>query len=359
MGEATTKLGEVSEAVQAFRLGQLSAAREMLALIQATDPTNEYALLWQAAVAESPEEALSYLERVVELHPHNELAFRLLSVERLRGGQPGFRKPAPPDTRRPITELDEPETGSLTESAPPEMPPETCPVCETLRPDDGSPSCQECGIPWNWASFEIGNNLGAANDRRLESEIRRWQKRVDKEGTVEALTALGLAHLALQRSGEAYSYLKRALTLTSRPAPLRKLTDALERRPLVLVVDDSATVRRLVSLTLERNGHRVRTAVDGRDGLARFEEETPRLVLLDINMPEMDGYELCKTLRRSPAARNLPILMLSGKDGLFDKVRGKMAGASDYLTKPFEQKFLLQTLSKFLQPGAPAALERK
>ncbi|GEM_PF-2459756 len=115
---------------------------------------------------------------------------------------------------------------------------------------------------------------------------------------------------------------------------------------VVMVVDDSPTVRKLVSLKLEKFGHSVISAVDGMDALAKMSEETPDLILLDITMPRLDGYQLCKLIKGNESTKHVPVVMLSGKDGFFDKIRGRMAGASTYLTKPFEPEVLLQTVNE-------------
>ena len=126
--------------------------------------------------------------------------------------------------------------------------------------------------------------------------------------------------------------------------------------PVVLVVDDSPTVRKIVQLTLQREHIWVVTAGDGLSALAAVADEQPDLILLDIMLPRMDGYNICQVIRKNMAYRDLPIIMLSGKDGLFDKMRGKLAGSTDYLTKPFDSAELVQTVKRYLD--SPAARER-
>jgi twitching motility two-component system response regulator PilG len=126
--------------------------------------------------------------------------------------------------------------------------------------------------------------------------------------------------------------------------------------PVVLVVDDSPTVRKIVQLTLQREHMQVLTAADGLSALAAVADASPDLILLDIMLPRMDGYNICQVIRKNLAYRDLPIIMLSGKDGLFDKMRGKLAGSSDYITKPFDSTDLVQTVKRCL--SAPAVRER-
>lgn len=119
-------------------------------------------------------------------------------------------------------------------------------------------------------------------------------------------------------------------------------------RPLVMVVDDSPTVRKLVSLTLERRGYRVISAFDGVAAIKELGSCRPDLILLDINMPRLDGYRLCKLIKKHEATQTIPVVMLSGKDGMFDKLRGRLVGCSDYITKPFEADALTHKVAKYL-----------
>jgi twitching motility two-component system response regulator PilG len=126
--------------------------------------------------------------------------------------------------------------------------------------------------------------------------------------------------------------------------------------PVVLVVDDSPTVRKIVQLTLQRERIRVVTAGDGLSALAAVADEQPDLILLDIMLPRMDGYNICQVVRKNMAYRDMPIIMLSGKDGLFDRMRGKLAGSTEYITKPFDSTELVQTVKRHLD--SPAVRER-
>jgi twitching motility two-component system response regulator PilG len=101
-------------------------------------------------------------------------------------------------------------------------------------------------------------------------------------------------------------------------------------------------------VTLERKGFRVLAAAGGTDALAILDETVPDLVFLDITMPNMDGYQLCKAIRAVDRLKALPIIMLSGKDGMFDEVRGRLAGATASLAKPFEPSTLVETAERHL-----------
>lgn len=115
----------------------------------------------------------------------------------------------------------------------------------------------------------------------------------------------------------------------------------------ILVVDDSNTVRRSAEVFLKQSGLSVLLAEDGFDALAKVSDYAPQLIFCDIMMPRLDGYQTCTIIRNNARFASLPIVMLSSKDGVFDKARGRMAGAQDYLTKPFTKEQLLQMVGRF------------
>jgi twitching motility two-component system response regulator PilG len=115
----------------------------------------------------------------------------------------------------------------------------------------------------------------------------------------------------------------------------------------VLVIDDSNTIRRSAEIFLKQGGHEVMLAEDGFDALARVSDYQPDLIFCDILMPRLDGYQTCAIIKRNPKFSGVPIVMLSSKDGVFDKARGRMVGAQDYLTKPFTKDQLLHAVQQF------------
>lgn len=115
----------------------------------------------------------------------------------------------------------------------------------------------------------------------------------------------------------------------------------------VLVIDDSNTIRRSAEIFLRQGGHEVVLAEDGFDALAKVNDHTPQLIFCDILMPRLDGYQTCAIIKRNPRFAHLPVIMLSSKDGVFDKARGRMVGAQDYLTKPFTKDQLLKTVTQY------------
>ncbi|WP_349627866.1 response regulator [Variovorax sp. PCZ-1] len=115
----------------------------------------------------------------------------------------------------------------------------------------------------------------------------------------------------------------------------------------VLVIDDSNTIRRSAEIFLKQGGHEVMLAEDGFDALAKVNDFSPHLIFCDILMPRLDGYQTCAIIKRSAHFASTPIIMLSSKDGVFDKARGRMVGSEEYLTKPFTKDQLLQTVQQF------------
>ena len=115
----------------------------------------------------------------------------------------------------------------------------------------------------------------------------------------------------------------------------------------VLVVDDSNTIRRSAEIFLKQGGHEVLLAEDGFDALAKVNDFQPQLIFCDILMPKLDGYQTCAIIKRNAHFSDTPIVMLSSKDGVFDKARGRMVGCQEYLTKPFTKDQLLQAVQQF------------
>ena len=115
----------------------------------------------------------------------------------------------------------------------------------------------------------------------------------------------------------------------------------------VLVIDDSNTIRRSAEIFLKQGGHDVMLAEDGFDALAKVNDYQPHLIFCDILMPRLDGYQTCAIIKRNPRFAKVPVIMLSSKDGLFDKARGRMVGSEDYLTKPFTKEQLLRAVQQF------------
>jgi twitching motility two-component system response regulator PilG len=113
----------------------------------------------------------------------------------------------------------------------------------------------------------------------------------------------------------------------------------------ILVIDDSKTIRRTAETLLSKEGCQVFTAVDGFDALSKIADHQPDLIFVDIMMPRLDGYQTCSLIKHNKVFKETPVIMLSSKDGLFDRARGRIVGSEQYLTKPFTRDELLGAIS--------------
>lgn len=161
-----------------------------------------------------------------------------------------------------------------------------------------------------------------------------------------------------------YPYVQQGLvqfaSTTSEPLPTskRELFSPQDNKvPRVVCIDDGAPVRKIVEQILSEHGYEATAISNPLKALSLVFQLKPDLILCDITMPELDGYEICAMLRRSTAFRQTPIVMLTGKDGFIDRVKARMVGATDYLTKPFGESELLMLVEKYVGKGQPDRLE--
>ena len=117
----------------------------------------------------------------------------------------------------------------------------------------------------------------------------------------------------------------------------------------VMVIDDSKTIRRTAETLLQKAGCTVITATDGFDALAKIADTNPDIIFVDIMMPRLDGYQTCALIKNNQVFKGTPVIMLSSKDGLFDKARGRIVGSDEYLTKPFSKEELLGTIRQYVR----------
>ena len=242
-----------------------------------------------------------------------------------------------------------------------------CPFC-TSELDPQAFACNACGAFLSLSDLE--SLFGDSNQDRqtIQDAVTKMEGEWNlREFSEVELAQLGIGHFNLHNYDKGLAYLQEAATLNPnnvilvgqvnaiaiRMEDLRRQVEYHESLPkgrTILVVDDSATVRKLISSKLEKCGHKVLTAVDGVEAMEVIEEVVPDLVLLDIAMPRMDGYSVCKLIRAKETVKNVPVVMISGKDGFFDKVRGRMAGTTGYITKPFGPETLMRALETYLLP---------
>ncbi|MGI8638526.1 MAG: response regulator [Pyrinomonadaceae bacterium] len=240
-----------------------------------------------------------------------------------------------------------------------------CPFCKA----ENEPQefvCNSCRTMLTLSDLEMLLAHTEADKETLRQTIERMEDESERRDfDAEELRLLGIGHLNLKNLRLGFAYLQDAVKLNPNNVVLSSQVNALAIRlseieqqesihnsmpknRKILVVDDSATVRKLISGKLEKSGHEVLCAIDGIEALEKINEVVPDLILLDINMPRMDGYQVCKLIRSNEATKDVPVVMISGKDGFFDKVRGRMAGTTGYITKPFGPETLMKTVETYI-----------
>jgi Response regulators consisting of a CheY-like receiver domain and a winged-helix DNA-binding domain len=245
-----------------------------------------------------------------------------------------------------------------------------CPFCR----HENSPHavrCDGCLAVLTLSDLEMLLSNRECRSDLIEKVTEKMEaERVVRQLHEDELVTLGIGHLNLKNLDVGFSVLRDAsqanpnnVILGSQVNALAIRLEEIKNQPetngaallakAILVVDDSMTVRKLISGKLEKNGHKVVCAEDGADAIAVLENFVPDLVLLDIDMPKMDGYQVCKLIRSKSATKDVPVIMISGKDGFFDKVRGKMAGSTDHISKPFGPETLMKALENYLSDVVP------
>jgi len=130
------------------------------------------------------------------------------------------------------------------------------------------------------------------------------------------------------------------------------VSDAATGPVRILVIDDSNTIRKSAEMFLRQAGYEVFLAEDGFDALAKISDHEPQVIFVDIMMPRLDGYQTCALIKQNPTLRSTPVIMLSSKDGIFDRARGRLAGSDRYLTKPFTREGLIAAVHEHINGHA-------
>lgn len=224
------------------------------------------------------------------------------------------------------------------------------------------------------------SSLGDADPKILVSAIERYMKVISREKNINAHYFLSIAHLNLEHWEEALNLFHKTVKLAPDKEifseQLRALVNYMamdattssfekevkaeakqadtasgsekEEKKKILVVEDSSTTRKVISITLGQKGYDIIEAKDGLEALSRLNEEKPDLILLDIILPKMDGYKILSIIKSNAVFKDIPVIMLTSRDGFVHKVKGKLAGSAAYLTKPFDPKVLVETIGKYL-----------
>ena len=332
-------LPSFSEVVLAVRIGQNNMARKLLRTILEANANHEQALLWSAALADSVEEASTLLERVLTINPGNKEASNTLSMLRLQqlGGSGNRYARAPQAGVHKALAAPQSEVEPVVESW-------ICPLCE-VHVTGATDKCFSCGAVQDPNDLDAISSNDRIDETLLLRAISKWKMQEQAKVTAEGQYILGLAYLNLHRSADAIPYLKQGLQLAP-DLDIRATVQRLEMRKTLLIVDDSSTVRRFVSIIAERKGWRTTTASDGEEALRWLQGSTPDLMLLDVVMPGLSGYQVCQAVRKmGKKTPVLPVILFSG--GFLDRIKGKLAGVTDYLAKPFEAETLTKLLGRY------------
>lgn len=386
MSPATThsKQTALEQGISAAKAGNKPLARRHLLQAVEAEPQTEACWLWLAIVAASMEEQVGYLQQARVINPANQRTIAALQQLEAKLGQE-------------LLSEDTEDAAQATISA-------ICPLCTATMPEKMD-ICSGCGAILLLDDITAVLDNPVTHPDILKKSIMRLRGEADKGGDrAEILYKMGLAYLNLhkvetsvtcfngasrlqpddvilkQQIERLVNHQKAAAAPKATPTPPAKkatkpiqtasspaakaATEALVKKAkppvkkaepslgTIMIVDDSNTIRKLVDMTLKRERYATVIAVDGMDALAKLNDAMPDLILLDITMPRMDGYQVCKVVKGNEETKNIPIVMLSGKDGFFDKVRGRVAGATDYLTKPFDPQELVQTVKRHMENRA-------
>jgi len=253
-----------------------------------------------------------------------------------------------------------------------------CPFC-WFPIEGGTLLCTKCSCHLT-INNQVLKSKQSANQQILKKAIYRYAGVINREKNAKAHYYLGVAYFNSGNLEEALTHLDKSAKLD----PMRKYySDQLQvllnhlastkaitgqdlissamasehdagtaqsiiKRNKILVVEDSSTTRKVIAITLNQNGYEITEAADGLEALSKLNEARPDLILLDIILPKMDGYKILSIIKEDPEFKEIPVIMLTSKDGIINKVKGKVAGSAAYLTKPFEPSQLVATIEKHL-----------
>ena len=349
--ENATSLAHADWLAEAIKLAEghhYKRAKMMLARLLKQDPRNTKGWLWFSRIAESMKAVEIALKNAAKLSPGDQEVreeIENLELTKSRLGNGDFRR---------------------------------CPFCWFLLERETF-LCIKC-----CCHLVINNQLlrspPDANQQILNKAIDRYMRVIHREKNAIAYYYLGMAYLNSGNWEEALTHLDKAVKLdpmrqsyskqlqallnhmaSTKPIteqnyfPQEKASDDaagtaqnLIKRNKILVIEDSSTTRKVIAITLSQNGYEIIEATDGLEGLSKLNETRPDLILLDIILPKMDGYKILSIIKENPEFKRIPVVMLTSKDGIINKVKGKVAGSTAYLTKPFDPNQLVATIEKHL-----------
>jgi len=390
---AKSKLvAELKEGVAAAKAKDNIRARRLFREITQQEPQHEYAWHWLALIAECPEDAWVYLRRVLQINPSNKGAqVGLRWVEnKLEHRRMAHRCPL----CRAEVEQDAPECGTCGAlllisdvhtalkkgSALQSKMNAAIERYQTLLSAGGDPFLSQSTL--GMAYINLGESDKAASHLEEALKAKPEDARIQKLLAQLSAAASAVAQAPTPAPAPVAKPEPSPVPTPAaepEPAPQAKPAPAPEPAPApaaepapapapaaaaptaapdedkpktVLVVDDSPTVRMLVNITLKREGYNVDLASSGLEALGKLHDYVPDLILLDITLPNEDGFKLCEFIKGQESTRDVPVVILSGRSGHSDKIRGRIVGSSDYVTKPFEPDHLVRVVKKHCAAGA-------
>lgn len=372
------KSARLQVAIANAKAGKKDAARPVLRETVESDPANETAWQWLATVAETPAESLRAWKKILELNPRHERAPEAIRYyeAQLTPPKPGasskseVRVTPNIPVKRESPSKPELDSEAVIASKPEVQEPQewVCPMCAEVFSEPMEP-CGRCGVRLDLKDLDAFFQDSDVHVPILKKAVSHYEAQCRQQPEFASYFYLGLAYLNLKDLAQAVTQLGHAARLKPRDRVLRMQLGALTHRltarqapasetpnaapknkGMILVVDDSPTVRKMVSMTMEKNGFAVVTASDGYGAANALHKIYPDLILLDIAMPGIDGYQVCKLVKENKETAHIPVVMLSGKDGFFDKIRGRMAGSTAYITKPFKADDLVDVVQQFCRP---------
>ena len=317
-----------NQGVTSAKSGDHERARDLFKEACILHPGSEKIWYWRAFVAPDNESRTRYLRKVLEINPDHRQAAAWFAQKMVV----------------PVSQDDSWH----------------CPICQESYAESQS-ECKQCGVFLDLNDIEYMLGERVIDQNLIQMGITNLNHRALNGHRFENRLNIGIAYLNLKQWERALEVFLDIQPMDSDHELLRRAINQLQARSeaqakpapppsrsrgTVMIVDDSTTVRKLVSITVEDLGFKVLEASNGSQALSKIFEQKPNVIFLDIKMPQMDGYQVCKILKENQHTADIPVIMLTGQDGFFDRVRGKMVGALDYITKPFEAETLVAALEK-------------
>ncbi|MGD9214793.1 MAG: response regulator [Desulfobacteraceae bacterium] len=348
--KAASSNNQLEQAIRLIEGNHFKKAHALLAAYLKLNPRNSDAWLWYSRCLGNMQTISKALAKCIQLAPNN-----LKIIEEIQKLKQASQHVKNNRVRR-------------------------CPFCWSPL-DAGGGQCHYCK-----SELVVSNAIDQNNQIRIKSKflikaVKRYTDVTARENNVKALFYLSLAKLNLNKVKEALDLLNEAsrknpdnkflsdqlsivvkhvaarlpdyieseqsAELSTQPAQWNEPTVQTQKKK-ILVVEDSPTTRKVIVLTLKRKGYAMVEARDGLEALGKIHEERPDLVLLDIILPKMDGYRILSIIKKTPELKSTPVILLTSKNGMINRVKGRLAGSAGYLTKPFETTELIGAVNKHI-----------